>query len=512
MGLIAKTAIQDYLNRPLDDWDWIKELPEEKLDELLAELSPRPSFKFKPMKHQKAAFLLGAAHRKFMFLLRMGTGKTAIGLSVIEYRNRKLGEISRTLVLVPYVANIYSWVREVKKMTPDLKAVPLYGSTRERIELIKDNPDGDLFIIPYQGFLKLAKTAGADWVADQFDSAILDEVHKLKNHKTQIFKLCSNLSKHSWKVRYGLTGTPFGRDPHDLWAQFYVVDHGETFGRTLSLFRAAFFTQSINYWGGYEYQFDKRKKSRLRRMMRHRSIYYSEDECSDLPDRVFRRVEVQFERSAKSYYKKTLEKLIESAKSKSTSLLDNNFIKLRQITSGFIRLKDMETGQVHQIDFPENPKLDALMSLIEGIPEDAKLVVFHEFIHSGDLIVERLKKEKIGYARLGGKVKDKVGQVRKFMEDPDCRVFVVNSESGSTGLNELVAANYCVFYESPVSPIVRDQAEKRIHRTGQKAKRCYYYDIVMKGSVDERILGFIKEGRDLYAEIVAGKVRVEDVL
>jgi len=53
MGLIAKTAINEYLNRPLDDWDWVKQLPEQKLDQLLAELEPRPEFHFRPMKHQK---------------------------------------------------------------------------------------------------------------------------------------------------------------------------------------------------------------------------------------------------------------------------------------------------------------------------------------------------------------------------------------------------------------------------------------------------------------------------
>ncbi len=85
------------------------------------------------------------------------------------------------------------------------------------------------------------------------------------------------------------------------------------------------------------------------------------------------------------------------------------------------------------------------------------------------------------------------------MEEPDCRILVANSVSGGTGLN-LQIANYVIFYESPVSPIHRLQAEWRCYRAGQ-TKAVFIYDLVVAESVDEKILEFIKEGKNLLSTL-----------
>jgi SNF2 family DNA or RNA helicase len=77
---------------------------------------------------------------------------------------------------------------------------------------------------------------------------------------------------------------------------------------------------------------------------------------------------------------------------------------------------------------------------------------------------------------------------------------VVSWKKGGYGLN-LQAASYCFFYESPVGAIDRDQCERRIWRQGQKNK-CFIYDLVMKDSVDSKILLFHTAATNLFEAMV----------
>ena len=82
----------------------------------------------------------------------------------------------------------------------------------------------------------------------------------------------------------------------------------------------------------------------------------------------------------------------------------------------------------------------------------------------------------------------------------------MNSESGSTGVDGLQeVCRYLVFFESPVSPITRKQAIKRVHRPGS-SRKVFIYDLIMQNSVDVRILDFIEEGRNLFEALVNGQI------
>lgn len=504
--MISKSAVKNFLARELDSMDWLKSASPEILDTAISHLDSRPDFHTNPWNHQKVCFLIGTVLPNFLYFAEMGVGKTKIILDLLSFR-LKTKECTSALILVPNLANIDGWMEDVKIHAPHLKAVPLYGSTDERKFLL--NQDADLFIVNYQGLLYLTTKAGKkkrlldeeqiELFQNKFDFLVADESHKLKSHNTTIYKIVRNISG-GYKFRYALTGTPFGRDPHDLWSQFYIVDRGETLGPTLGIFREAFFSSKKNYWGGYEYTFKSAMEDKLHEVIQNRSIYYGAEECQDLPEKVYRQIPLKFPIDTYKYYKNEIKTII-NAKG-NVEEMQNAFMNMRQISSGFVTLK---TGNEKIIvDFGENPKLDALVDLIEGIPKNRKIIIFNEFIHSGDLICEALKKLKIKHERLYSKTKDVRKAVRNFKEKKDCQVLVANSASGSTGLN-LQVANYVIFYECPVSPQTRQQAEKRCHRAGQKSKKVFYYDLAMENSIDGKILQFIKEGKDLFEALIEGK-------
>ncbi len=435
-----------------------------------------------------------------------------------RFGGRTVGSIPSTgaaaIVFVPYITATDTWVQETAKFAPELKCCALIGSSVENIETIKTT-DYDLYVMCYQSAVamvsQLVSIKGkGKWALDpllissfdKFDTLICDEVQKVKNPNSLTFQLCRTIAGQA-KYVYGLTGTPFGLDLQDLWSQFYLVDFGDTLGSTLGFYRAVFFSIKRKFWGGVEFKFKKRLMPHLQKMIKNRSIRYSLDELSDMPEKQYCHRYLTLPHGIKGYVDKAKLELKDAVSGRQHELAGNSYIQLRQLSSGFLTLKDNQTKI--KVKFDDNPKLDVLCELIEGASE-CKFVVFHEFVFTNELISNRLKELKIGHARVWGGQRDQLGQLRKFREDPECRVLVINSKSGSASLN-LQFASYLVFFEQPTSAIDRQQAEGRVWRSGQT--RCVMiYDLFVNGTYDRRQHDANKNGENLLQLLLDGKEEV----
>lgn len=512
--MISRKFTQNFLSRPLDSYEWLKKFDEKKVDNLLENLDPKPEFITEPRLHQKICFLIGIANPNFLFFLDVGAGKSKLALDLIRY-HKKLGANPKAIIFVPNVVNIDGWIEQIQTHAHDLSYIGLTGGTEDRLDLL-NSYDMDISIINYQGFIYLVsekiKKAKAknkqfaiskpkiDLLAEKFNFLVLDESQKCKSLQSLSYKGI-RLFSEDFPNRYALTATPFGRDTQELWPQFNIIDHGETLGNTISLFRECYFDCKVNKRIGYrEYSLKPDMENTLHKNIQHKSIRYRAEDCVDLPDVSYIVERVPFDSEAK---KKYLESITEFREKDKTSEVKNIFLRMRQIVSGFIFYKD-EDGDRIEIDFVKNPKFDYLFELIDSIPEDEKIIVFNEFIYSGDKICEALTKRGIKHSRLYSGTKNHSQELTNFSKDPKCRVMVANSQSGGTGLN-LQIAKYCLFYETPVSPIIRKQAEGRIYRQGQTHDKVFIYDIIVKDSIEEKILLYLKEGRDLFEALIDGE-------
>ena len=515
--MISRKATQDFLNRKLDSWDWLKSVDKKDIIKEIFDLWPNASFKtYEPMGHQYVSILVGMLNKGFCFFLDMGGGKTGIVLNLLRYhRTKKLWK--KTLVVVPNEVSIQSWMKEIELFT-DYKAVGLIGSKEKRFELLKE--EVDLYIINYGGLQpmmtsfvktshrtnkkvrKLDTNLSEEFVSN-FQAVVFDEIHYCKNRNTLNFTLCNELSK-KMNIRYGLTGTPFGRDPMDLWAQFYLCDRGETLGSSTGPFSEAYFNKVPGFQGRIKLEFDQRKKFKFRQVLKHRSLRYVDKECNDLPGSKKIPIYLKMPPDSEAYYQQILKDYVENGRMTDTKEIANNFTKLRQIASGFLYLVNPETSEKIIINFPNNPKIDKLEELIDGIDEYKKIIIFCEFTESVKTVSDLLRKKKIGFVSITGDSKNP-GELLKKFQDPHnlIRVMIANNKSGSTGLN-LQIAKYMIFYETSVSPIIRKQAEKRSDRTGQ-TERVFIYDLIMKDSVEEKVHKYLEEGKDLFAALLDNK-------
>jgi len=518
MGLIAKQAVNALLERKPDNHDWMKKLKRVVLaKELRSELKNVPNFE-KLWDHQLVCFLLCTTLKRFMLHIDMGGGKTLITLFSILHR-KMLGQKPKAIIFVPYVTAVDTWIEECKKYSPALSLTPLIGSTIQNLRHLEESTS-DVYVICYASAVAMlaedmpvAKRKKKAWTIDPkntrkvfagFDTFVADEIHKCSNVSSLTYRMCRAISNEC-EYGIGLSGTPFGKNVEDIWAQFYLIDFGESIGETKGLFQAAFFEEKINFFTKFkEYKFDKKKMPLLRKLIKHNSIHYEASEMHDLPERRYIKAKLPLPTAMEGYVSVAAAQFIAAIKSQSgdrTRAAEASYLQLRQLASGFMTVNGESNAKV-KVSFDTNPKLDLLEEKIDAMPYGRKMVVFHHFIHTNGLISERLSKLKIKHARIWSGQKDVIGELKKFRDDPKCIVLVLNDQSGSNSLN-LQHANYMFFFEQPDSPINRQQGERRIWRPGQ-TQPVYYIDPFMEGTVDERIYYANTQGKNLLEQLLKG--------
>ena len=509
--MIPSNLVKKFLEQPRDDHRWLKSLTHKDVDSVLASFRPVPKVNSKLRVHQKVCICLGIAYPQFGFWLDMGTGKTIIALELLRYW-WECRRLNRAVVLVKNDKAFPTWKAQMKRWGIDLPYVMLgNSSSEEKWTQLEDFKAGIIFLA-YPGATalcssKVQNTKGENRMALDpkkverlagLDALVMDESTCAGHKDSLTSKLCTKLRQRA-KFCYALAGRPFGRDPTLLWSQYYILDGGATFGETLGLFRAAFFNEEDNPYDpkGFSknYTFKTKMKDKMMRIAQHRSIAYAEKECIEVPDWSPSIIEeVLLPEEAKAYYKHVVEEVI--AARGNLREMDNAFLRMRQLSSGFLGFKNSETDQKVEIEFAENPKLELLLDLLDEVPLDRKAVIFYDYTHSGRKIYEALRAAKRKPIWLWSGTKDSAAEQKRFQEDPDCDVAIINNKVGAYSIDGLQVANYVFYFESPVGVLEREQSEKRVKRQGQLHK-VFQYDLVTKGTLDKRILDFHKDGADL---------------
>ena len=513
LPIISPGAVAAYLNRPRVSYDFLKTVPKQDLADHARQLGHR--FTMDPWHHQLVCFTIGAQLPSFLFFLKMGGGKSSIILQLMRYR-KTLGQFGGGLILCPELMHVASWEEQIKTHAPDLQYRLLIGEKRERTAQL--GKKADVYVINFAGLQPFMAVHGkqkgkgkiliepgkASEFASMFNFLCFDELHRIANHNAVTHDMFRWLSAAA-TFRYATDGTPHGRDPTPLFGHFRLVDQGATFGPTIGMFRQAFFTPKKDYWAGLKWTFDKDRTPDLHRIIKNRSISYELEELHDMPRRLPVGIPVHLRGEGLAYYNRILQN-VKEARGDYRSL-GNLYVRMRQCASGFLALRADDESRI-EIEFKDNPKLETLHEFLLSHP-DEKILVFHEFIHSGRQIGRMLEQAKIGYASLHGGMKDPGAEYHRFLDDPHCRVFVLQNRLGSEAINPQYVCRRAVFYESPDDPKIRAQAEARVHRPGQKWT-TFIHDMLMVGTVEEKIRMYNREGVSLLAAILSGKETLDD--
>lgn len=154
-------------------------------------------------------------------------------------------------------------------------------------------------------------------------------------------------------------------------------------------------------------------------------------------------------------------------------------------------------------------KLREILGHVWSDDPSAKVLIFTFFVGTAKYLIDRLAADGVTALRISGDIvstprqpdKDERGKrMRSFREDPTIKV-MVSTEVGSEGL-DFQFCHHLVNYDLPWNPMVVEQRIGRIDRYGQKSDKVYIHNLVVEGTVEDRILLRLYERIGIFRESI----------
>lgn len=491
-------------------------------------------YKTKPRRYQMRALeFLVESNGVGALLMDPGLGKTKVAIDYLGALTAVRGRV-KALVSAPLSA-LDTWADELQKHLGSAsvdggKPCPIParvfiindGQILDKAKFIKELDDEfeglTVVVINHDAFKYRHNVPGLktvtvrDRIIDAVikywcpDVVIVDELHRLKTHSSNLSQAFYKIGRHSFK-RIGLTGTVAPHSPLDFFGQWKFIDPG-VFGTDWTQFRTYYAV-----WGGFEGRqiigFYKDRLKEMKGLVSASAFIAKKSDELDLPPVTDIKVKVELTSELPYYLEMGKEMLVElpSGKHSVSPNTLTKILRLRQITGGVIGYKDVVDGkEVTVTEDIGHSKLDKLMSKVVPIAEAGeKQVIFAHFRRDVARIVEACRKEldkDIPVYSITGDTKNKsrVSQRKAFQSGKGAAVFVAQMRTVSLAINEFVVANYGHFYS--YSQLRDDfiQARDRLDRSGQTKPVTFYHYLVPK-SVDEVILNTHLEKGNLEAEV-----------
>ncbi len=423
----------------------------------------------------------------------MGLGKTVQSLAGILVNAHQ----GPSLVVAP-LSVLNNWEKEAKAFTSKLS--PLIFGGRNRQEFLDNLGPFDLVICSY-GLLQTErkKLAGITW-----QTIVLDEAQAIKNRKTKRSKAAMALTG---KFRLITTGTPIENHLEELWTLFNFLNPGLL--GTFQRFKTAFVLP-------IEGNQDPEAAGRLRKLIRPFLLRRKKDDVlKELPEKTEVTLQIEMSREESLLYEAQRLKSLQNISEFKDSPHQKHFRVLAELTR--LRRLCCNPSLVLPDTRVESSKLKVFMDTVRELKENHhRALVFSQFVGHLDILRHALSKEGFSFQYLDGATpqKERILRIQEFQEGQG-DLFLISLKAGGTGLN-LTAADYVIHMDPWWNPAVEDQASDRAHRIGQ-TRPVTVYRLVVKDSIEERIMDLHSEKRDLAQSLLAqsefaGKLSTAELL
>jgi superfamily II DNA or RNA helicase len=414
----------------------------------------------------------------------MGLGKTVQVLALLESRRdlyvRGERQASRpSLVVVPR-SLVFHWKREAARFTPKLRILDHTGSLRARPG--EHFSEYDVVITTY-GTLRRDVL---EFKAQHFDYCVLDEAQAIKNAGTLSAKAARLLRADH---RLAMSGTPVENHLGELWSLFEFLNPG-LFGSATVFERAGRNPEPAT-------------RSLLARALRPFVLRRTKTQVArELPAKTEQTIFCDLEGREKKQYEE-LRTYYRARLLKDFEHGDRSRAKF-QALEALLRLRQAacHPGLIDKSKVAEpSAKIDTLMAQLEQVREEGhKALVFSQFTSLLAIVRDRLDRDKVAYAYLDGRTRDREARVEEFQNDPNIKLFLISLKAGGLGLN-LHAAEYVYLLDPWWNPAVEAQAIDRAHRIGQ-TRQVFAYRLIARDTVEEKVLELQKSKRDLADAII----------
>lgn len=321
-----------------------------------------------------------------------------------------------------------------------------------------------------------------------FDSVTLDESHNIKTPDSKRGRYCCRVGRQA-RYRWACSGTVMADRHTDVFGQMKFVEP-EVFGASFVRFRDEFCKM-----GGFEGRviIDSKNEELLAEKLDPYWAYVSQEEIdADLPDAVSYSRSCFLSHRATALYKEFSDKMIVQS-DKGVLVASNTLekaLRLRELTSGFIKWRDPEDPTKHQIEVVDTSKRDLLKEVLSAIPKNEPVVIFA--VSRFDIAVIHEVCNSIG--RTTSELSGSYNQLEEWKSGRTSDI-VAQIRSGSTGI-ELTRACYNIYYSLSYSLADYEQSAKRSHRTSQ-TRTVTRIHLVAHETIDRTVMQAIVNKRTI---------------
>lgn len=450
---------------------------------------------YEPYPYQQYCAARIVADAAVGLFLDMGLGKTVITLDAINTLRYDRWAVQRVLIIAPKKVAEGTWTKEAQKWEHlrRLRISAVLGSQQKRLRALAT--PADIYVINRDNVAWLVDYFKNAW---PFDMVVLDESSSFKNSQSKRFKALKLVRSRINRL-VELTGTPASNGLIDLWAQIYLLDGGARLGRTLGQYRERFFdpdkrsrTQIFSYTpkdGSMEY---------IQQAIGDICVSMKAEDYLNLPDRMFDDVPVVLDDKARKAYRQ-LERdlLLELDEGQITAASAGVLTgKLLQLCNGAVYDSEKRPLAIH------NCKVEAFLEVLEQL-NGQHCLVFYNFQHDRDRLLAALEP-------LGLRVR-----VYQSTADEDAwnageiDVLLAHPASCAYGLNLQNGGHHIVWFGLTWSLEQYEQANKRLHRQGQRHPVIVHH-LVVQGGMDEDVIESLRAKGDTQEALMdALKARIK---
>ena len=454
---------------------------------------------FIPHKYQLTAINHVINVPKCGLFLDMGLGKTVSTLTAIKELKYNRFQVNKVLIIAPKKVAEGTWSKEKDKWnhTKDFRVSLVLGSQQKRIKALSVN--ADLYIINRENIPWLVDYLRNDWY---FDTVVIDESSSFKNSRSKRFKaLKMVLPKINRLIE--LTGTPSPNGVEDLWAQIYLLDQGTRLEKYITHFRAKYMEPNKrNRSQIFDYKIKDGVYDSIINKISDICISMKSEDYLELPDLSYNEIPVILNDKARRDYDKMerdfvleLERAEDEITAVNAAALSN---KLLQISNGAVYDSSGVYTEVH------DAKIDSFLELVERL-QGKSLLVFYNFQHDRDRIKKALEKSDLVVKEL------KTTQDEDDWNAGKIDILLTHPASAAYGLNLQEGGNHVCWFGLSWNLEHYQQANKRLHRQGQKEKVIIHH-LVTQGTRDEDVMRALDNKAGVQEEIMQSlKARIKKV-
>lgn len=439
---------------------------------------------------QSQAVLYGDVVRNVLFALEMGTGKSIISIALSEYNN-----FNKVFVITPNSLK-FNYFYEVEKFTNSKAHIINWKKNKYTLE------ESKYIIINYDFFRNNNSVKKFENLnLGKIDCLILDECHRIKNPKSNIYKnfkaiFTDDIFVNETPCKIFMSGTPMNNRAYELYTVMNQISPIDFPNKQFFYSEYCGMTYDPSQFGGYNFDSNTTNFEGLYHkispyVFRVRKM----DVLKDLPSKTYERIILELTTSEEKEYNNILDGVIDELSNKETVTNPMTImLRLRQY------LSILKVNNKDLIEF-----IDMLLEMGE------KIVIMDYFKEGIEILHEKYK--DISVLHYGDvSVEDRSKMVKQFQDkDSNIKMFLSTVQTGKEGLT-LTSSSKIMILTQPYTVSENEQVVDRVHRISQTEKVNVYYPL-FNNTIDFKVFNLVEDKKKEIVKVLDNedyKTKIDD--